>query len=126
MDYKLYASHPNKTIVAVMEQVDENVFKHIRKRMPHLDFSTIDNLIYKMNLPKRLVGKATCNLDEDFYNENVGCKIAEYRLRQKYNRLLMRVYSALALQMHKDAMFAIGMAEKYEYSLDVEDRYIHY
>jgi hypothetical protein len=125
MDIQFYESYPKRTVVAVMEDVRAQVFEHIEKRMPHLDFFAISNVLSKMNMPKKLTGKAHCNLEEDVYDEDIGCKIAEYRLRQKYNRLLTRVYASLAMDLHRDAMFAIGMAERYEYSLDDEDKYTH-
>lgn len=120
-----YESHPRKTIVAVMDDVKRQVIGHIEKRMPHLDFFMLSKKLKKMNVPRKLTGKAHCNLELDVYDEDVGCKIAEYRVRQKYNRLLTRVYASLAMDLHRDAMFAIGMAERYEYSLDDEDKYTH-
>ena len=120
-----YESHPRKTIVAVMDDVKPQVIEHIEKRMPHLDFFMLNEKLEKMNVPKKLTGKAHCNLELDVYDENIGCKIAEYRVRQKYNRLLTRVYASLAMDLHRDAMFAIEMAERYEHSLDDEDKYTH-
>lgn len=126
MYINFYESHPRKTIVAVMDDVKPQIIEHIEKRMSHLDFYTLSKKLKKMNVPSKLIGKAHCNLELDVYDEDVGCKIAKYRVRQKYNRLLTRVYASLAMDLHRDAMCAIEMAERYEYSLDDEDKYTHH
>ena len=123
MNVDFYESNPQKTVVAVANNLRLDIILHVEKRIPGLYFRVIEKAMKKAGVPQRLTAKATCNLHEDEYIYEIGSHIAEYRLRQKYNKMLARVYAHLAHKFYRDASLASTLMVRFAHSIDDEDKY---
>ena len=124
MDMDFYADHNKGIIVARIDDVRGKAARNINKRFPHLDYDKIFRLLQKTGTPRTLVGKARCNMELDAYDVDTGIKIASYRVMQKYNSALTRLYARLMVDIYKDFYLARDMVMKYGRSLDDQDKYI--
>lgn len=124
MELNFYADHDRGITVARVDDVWHGIARNISKRFPHLSYGKIFQLLQKTGTPRTLVGKARCNMELDAYDVDTGIKIASYRVMQKYNSALTRLYARLMADIHKDFYLARDMVMKYSRSLDDQDKYI--
>lgn len=123
MYVNFYESNPKKTVVAVTGALKRDIIRHVEKRFPGLYFEVIEKAMKKAGVPQRLTAKATCDVERDEYIYEIGRHIAEYRLRQKYNKALARVYFHLATQFHQHTSLAITLGMRFAASVDKKDKF---
>ena len=123
MYINFYESDPKKTVVAVTGSLKRDIIRHVEKRFPDIFSCDLYGAMRKASVPDRLTAKATCDVEHDEYIYEIGRHIAEYRLRQKYNKVLARVYIHLASRFHQHASLAIALGKRFAASIDKEDRF---
>lgn len=123
MDINFYESDPKKTVVAVTGFLERDIVRHVEKRFPDISSYDLYNAMRKASVPVRLTAKATCDVEHDEYIYEIGRHIAEYRLRQKYNKVLARVYFHLTTRFHHHAFLAIALGARFAASIDKEDKF---
>lgn len=123
MYVNFYESDPKKTVVAVTGSLKRDIICHVEKRFPDISSCDLYGVIRKANVPDRLTAKATCDVEHDEYIYEVGRHIAEYRLRQKYNKVLVRVYFHLSNRFYQHMFLATTLGMRFVASIDEEDRF---
>lgn len=123
MDINFYESNPKKTVVAVTDSLRRDIIDHAEKRFPDISFDDLYSVMRKANVPDRLTAKATCNVEHDEYIYEIGRHIAEYRLRQKYNKVLARVYFHLSNRFYQHMFLATTLGMRFVASIDEEDKF---
>lgn len=123
MYINFYESDPKKTVVAVTGFLERDIIRHVEKRFPDISSCDLYSVMRKANVPYRLTAKATCNIEHDEYIYELGRHIAEYRLRQKCNKVLARVYFHLTTRFHQHASLAVTLGARFAASIDEEDKF---
>lgn len=123
MDIDFYESNPQKTVVAVANNLQLDIILHVEKRIPGLYFKAIEKAMKKAGVPQRLTAKAACDVEHDEYIYEIGRHIAEYRLRQKYNKVLARVYFHLSNRFYQHMFLATTLGMRFVASIDEEDKF---
>lgn len=123
MDINFQLNFEKRTIVAYTNDVRDTIAEHVITRFPELSWLDVLRLLKKKNIPDSLVGKARCS-PEDEFDETVGYRIAEYRLKQRFARAITRAYSILAENEYKRSSRLMDIAVKYAHSIDDDDKYV--
>lgn len=123
MYINFYESDPKKTVVAVTGSLKRDIVRHVEKRFPDISACDLYGAMRKANVPVRLTAKATCDVERDEYIYEIGRHIAEYRLRQKYNKVLARVYFYLSNRFYQHMFLATTLGMRFVASIDEEDKF---
>lgn len=123
MDINFYESDPKKTVVAVTDSLKRDIIDHVEKRFPDISSYDLYGAMRKASVPVRLTAKATCDVEHDEYIYEIGRHIAEYRLRQKYNKVLERVYFHLSKRFYQHTSLAITLGMRFAASVDKKDKF---
>lgn len=123
MYINFYESDPKKTVVAVTDSLKRDIIRHVEKRFPDISSCDLYGAMRKASVPVRLTAKATCDVEHDEYIYEIGRHIAEYRLRQKYNKVLARVYFHLSNRFYRHMFLATTLGMRFVASIDGEDKF---